>query len=96
MTVKLTISISPEDSERLMQAFKDGKLAELGILDVKPGKPGLPDATEKKWTGTENERLHTPQTRGRATSWIKTGISNPISDTQPLIRTVPIPAIRTR
>ena len=31
---KLTLQMSAEDAERLIQAFNDGKLAELGVLSV--------------------------------------------------------------
>jgi hypothetical protein len=31
---RLTLSASPEDAERFLQAFKDGKLADMGIFDV--------------------------------------------------------------
>jgi hypothetical protein len=60
MAVKLTVTISPEDGERLMQAFKEGKLTELGILDVKVNEPQSREPSEQKWTGTESERRKTP------------------------------------
>lgn len=56
MPIKLTLSMHEEDAEKLMQAFKDGKLAELGVLDIK-----FPEALEKKWTGTESQRRDRPK-----------------------------------
>ena len=56
MPIELTLSMNQDDAERLMQAFKDGKLAELGVLDIK-----FPEAIEKKWTGTESQRRDKPK-----------------------------------
>lgn len=58
--VVLTIGLSPEDSERLLAALRDGRLAELGIVGVRilPDSQGTmttetcPAATGK-WTQAE-------------------------------------------
>ena len=47
MTVKITLGMSPEDAERFMQAFKDGKLAEFNLLEVKLAEPEAHEAPAK-------------------------------------------------
>lgn len=56
MTVKVTLSMSPEDAQRLLQAFKDGKLAELGVTDAILAESGPFTGSQKKWTGAETDR----------------------------------------
>lgn len=40
MSIQIILTISEEDAEKLMQAFRDGKLEALGISEVKPQEPG--------------------------------------------------------
>ena len=34
---KITLEMSAEDAERLVQAFNDGKLADLGVIAIEEG-----------------------------------------------------------
>jgi hypothetical protein len=61
MPIEIGVKIHREDYERLMQAFKDGKLADLGIIDIVRITPEKPDGTEGQWTGTEGKRRRIPK-----------------------------------
>jgi len=57
LRIELTISLKPEDAERLIQAFNEGKLAELGVLDIiQVTKPGTSEVTGKSWASAEGEK----------------------------------------
>jgi hypothetical protein len=56
----ITLEMSPEDAESLMKAFKEGKLAELGIIDVMPAEPEIHSSQDTNWSKSENERRQAP------------------------------------
>jgi hypothetical protein len=53
----ITLSVEMEDAERLLQAFKDGKFSEFGVIDCKVIPEESPAKPEKKWgTGELGKR----------------------------------------
>ena len=47
--VAIRIKLSRDDADRLIQAFRDGKLAELGVLEIQQ----VADSGEKQWAASE-------------------------------------------
>ncbi len=60
MSVELTVKITAEDAERLLKAFQDGKLTELGVLDVKIPELEATSSSQKQWANSEDERRESP------------------------------------
>src|SRR5262245_10559926 len=60
MTIEVTLRMSPAAARRLVELFHDGKLAELGILDVTPAAPSPHELPLGRWTDAEDERRQTP------------------------------------
>jgi hypothetical protein len=50
----IAVEVSVEDAKRIQQAFADGKLKELGIIDIKSDTEL--DPTSKEWTEKESEK----------------------------------------
>lgn len=44
----ITIEIAAEDAERIEKAFAEGKLADLGVVEIRRVEQG-----EKRWTAAE-------------------------------------------
>lgn len=56
MEVTLTLNMTKEDAERFLRAFRDGQLADLGIIDVSPPLLHSSEKTDRAWVTSENER----------------------------------------
>lgn len=54
----ITASLSVRDAQRIKQAFKEGRLKDLGITEIN-FSPELPDQGKKKWT--EQAKLNRPK-----------------------------------
>lgn len=79
-TVRITLEMHPEDYPKLQQAFADGRLADLGIIDVQlpsadgrqhphidvqlPTTGSHPDS-QGKWTAQNLGQDGIPQPKGR-------------------------------
>jgi hypothetical protein len=57
----ITLSMSPEDAERLKQAFAEGRLKELGITEIE-FPPEEPEPGKKQWR--QDERRKRRKTKG--------------------------------
>ena len=55
-TTVIEIKVTEEDAKKLLQAFQDGKLAELGVVSVAPI-----ETQEKRWT--ESNRVSNDKSR---------------------------------
>lgn len=53
----LTVSVAPEDAERLREAFAAGKLADLGVIDIQL----IGDGQQKQWGLAEVVRRDKPK-----------------------------------
>jgi hypothetical protein len=60
MPVEVTLQTSPEDAERLVKAFKDGNLAELGVTEVTITDTSISGGPAKTWTTLESDRRDSP------------------------------------
>jgi hypothetical protein len=65
MPIELTVQLTVEEIDRLLQAISDGKLKEFGILDVRMPDSANPDASKQIWVATEDERREKPRNRDR-------------------------------
>jgi len=63
MGVELRLRLSRKDAKILMQAWADGKLAHLNIIDIKRLEPDSVDVDHKKWMDTEDLRRDAPENR---------------------------------
>jgi hypothetical protein len=53
-TTIMTVRVHPDDVERIMKAFAEAKLEELGIIDISFKSPHEPSI--KEWTEKETEK----------------------------------------
>lgn len=56
MIIEVTLKMTREDAQRFMQSFKDGKLADLGVVDVLRASPVAPDNSNRQWANSEQDR----------------------------------------
>ena len=54
----VTISVAPDDAEKIYKAFCDGKLMELGIMDVElaPLHENVASPDKQQWTKAERHK----------------------------------------
>jgi hypothetical protein len=57
VSVKITAKLTAEEAERFMQAVKDGKFAEFGLLDVTiDARPIAELSGDNTWAGPEKKQ----------------------------------------
>ncbi len=61
MAVEVKVMVHKDDVERLMQAFKEGKLADLGIVEVKLAEAEKAGRHQGAWSSGESNRRRSPR-----------------------------------